>query len=142
MKVQPPQLLAKLTVQKVFNRYDAAARAVAEDTTADALADADIMSAALHRYADSALENMAREAANQAFQSGRADGLQEVSDELGAELVWRRGSVLEESTCGPCADADGSELDNPDEDLSAICDGGVLCRCIVWADMNEVKGAA
>ena len=142
MTPQPPQLLAKLTVRKVFNRYQAAARAVAEDEVPEKLADADIMSAALHQYADSALESMAREAANQAFQSGRADGLQEVSKELGSQLVWRRGSVLEESTCTPCADADGSEIDGPDADLSDICDGGTLCRCISWADMDEVREAA
>jgi flagellar biosynthesis/type III secretory pathway protein FliH len=142
MMPKPPELLAKLTVQKVFNRYQAAARAIAEDEEASAIEDADVLAAALHQYSDDAIENIAREAANDAFRSGRADGLEEIEDEMGQNLVWRRGSVLEESTCGPCADADGSEIDGPDADLSDICDGGSKCRCIQYADMDEVKEAA
>jgi len=137
MKTQDPELLAKLTVRKVFNRYQAAARAVLEDHEPSAVADADVVTAMLHKYADGALENIAREAANQVFKSGRSDGMVEVQNETGEDLVWRRASVLEESTCGPCADADGSEIDGPDDDLSDICDGGELCRCIQYADMEE-----
>ena len=142
MKPKDPELLAKLTVRKVFNRYQAAARAIAEDKEPAALADADVMATALHQYADSQLENIARETANQAFQSGRADGLEEVSNELGQDFVWRRASVLEANTCGPCADADGSEVDGPDADVADICDGGALCRCIVYANPDEVAEAA
>jgi hypothetical protein len=138
MKPQDPQLLAKLTVRKVFNRYQAAARAVVEDETPEKLVDADVVSALLHKYSDGAIENIAREAANQVFQAGRADGMQEVEKETGDQYVWRRASVLEENTCGPCADADGSEIDGPDADLSDICDGGELCRCIQYADVEEV----
>jgi flagellar biosynthesis/type III secretory pathway protein FliH len=142
MKAQDPKLLARLTVRKVFNRYQAAARAVAEDSTPEQLADADIMGAALHQYADSALESIAHEAANQAFQSGRADGLTEVAKETGAAYVWRRASVLEDSTCANCEAADGTEVDGPDDDLSDICEGGEQCRCITYADMDEVRAAA
>ena len=138
MKAKDPQLLAQMTVRKVFNRYQAAVRAVAEDQESDQLSDADVVAAALHQYSDGLLQNIAREAANQAFQSGRADGLEEVSNELGKDFVWRRGSVLEESTCSPCAEADGSEIDGPDADLAAICDGGTLCRCIPYANPDEV----
>lgn len=136
MKPQDPQLLAKLTVRKVFNRYQAAARAIAEDQEPDKLADADVITSLLHQYADSALENIAREAANDAFRSGRADGLQQVEKDTGEKLTWRRGSVLEDSTCTPCAQADGSVISGPDADLSQICDGGALCRCIQYADME------
>ena len=130
-------LIAKATVRKVFNRYQAAARAIAEDQEPEKLADADVMSAALHQYSDGALENIAREAANQAFQGGRAQGLQNIEDETGQDLVWRRGSVLEDSTCSNCAEADGSIIDGPDEDLSTICDGGNLCKCLQYANLDE-----
>ena len=132
-----PGLIAKATVRKVFNRYQAAARAVAEDQPTEVLADADVMSAALHGYSDGALENIAREAANTVLRAGRSDGLTALEAKMGKQLVWRRGSVLEESTCSPCADADGSEIDGPDEDLGLICEGGSLCRCLPYADVDE-----
>ena len=136
MKAQPLSTLAKLTVRKVFNRYQAAARAIAEDSEPEKLADLDVMSGALHQYSDGMLKNIAREAANQAFQSGRADGLQQVQKSSGKALVWRRGSVLEDSTCSPCADADGSIISGPDADLSLNCDGGALCRCLQCATID------
>ena len=136
MKAQPVSTLAKLTVRKVFNRYQAATRAIAEDGEPEKLADPDVMSGALHQYSDGLLKNIAREAANQAFQSGRADGLQQVQKLHGKPLVWRRGSVLEDSTCSPCSDADGSIISGPDADLSSICDGGALCRCIQYAEVE------
>jgi hypothetical protein len=136
MKPQDPQLLAKLTVRKVFNRYQAATRAIAEDEEPEKLADPDVVAGLLHKYADSALESIAREAANDALRSGRADGLQEIEKEAGEKLIWRRGSVLEDTTCNPCATADGTEIDGPDADLSQICDGGAQCRCIQYAEME------
>lgn len=132
-----PKLLARLTVQKIFNRYQAAARAVAEDDAPEDLADPDVMAGVLHDYADSALANIAREAVNIAMRAGRARGLATVSKSIDRKLIWRRGSVLEESTCGPCDAADGSIISGENADLSAICEGGDLCRCVPFANLNE-----
>ncbi len=132
-----PKLMARLTVQKVFNRYQAAARAVAEDDAPEKLSDIDVMTGELHQYSDGLLSNIAREAVNQIMRAGRADGLTAIEKKMGKQLVWRRGSVLEESTCGPCADADGSIISGEDADLSSICEGDDLCRCIPWANMDE-----
>lgn len=138
MKAQLASTLAQLAVRKVQNRYEAAMRAIAEDKLAEDLSDPDVVSAALHQYSDGILENIARETANQAFQSGRGAGLQDVQTQTGKKLVWRRASVLEDSTCTPCAQADGAEIDGPDADLSVICEGGALCRCLPYANLDEV----
>jgi hypothetical protein len=129
-----PHLLAQTTVQKVYTRFQQAVQSVAEDLDPDEI-DEDVLVGALHKYADSALANIARETANAVMRSGRADGLLDATQ--GEDVVWRRSSVLDQNTCGPCEDADGTEIDGPDDDLSDICDGGSLCRCIPYADMSE-----
>ena len=132
-----PKLLAKLTIQKVFNRYQAAARAITEDEAPEDLTDPDVMAGLLNDYSDGAITNIAREAVNIAMRSGRAKGIATVSQSINKKLIWRRGSVLEDSTCEPCDAADGSVISGEDADLSAICDGDDLCRCIPYANLND-----
>jgi hypothetical protein len=129
-----PQLLAQATVQKVYTRFQQAVQSVAEDMDLDDI-DEDVLAGALHKYADSALANIARETANAVMRAGRSEGLQEATQ--GQEVTWRRSSVLDQNTCGPCEDEDGTEIDGPDDDLSDICEGGSLCRCIPYADMSD-----
>ena len=125
--------MAKMAVDKVFTRYQSAAQAVAEDLDVSEF-DTDIIAGYLHDYADSALEQIARETANMVLRSGRAEGLQEAAGEEEG-LVWRRSAVLDKNTCDACDAADGEEIESPDEDLSEICDGGSACRCVPFAEL-------
>ena len=138
-----PDLIARGTAQKMTNLVGQNARNIAEDLTSDdVMADdaEDLIVSALHRYAESKLVRIAEEAVLQAYRAGRADELDDFSDEMaaqGREVQWFRSSVLSPSTCGPCEDADGSPIDSADEDLSDICEGGENCRCMPFADLAE-----
>jgi hypothetical protein len=132
MPKQGPTLLAKFAVDKVFTRYQQALQSVAEDLGLEDL-DEDVLIGALHNYSDIALDQIARETANIILREGRAEGLSEAA--AGEEVVWRRSAVLDDKTCDACDAADGEEIDDPDEDLSDICEGGGNCRCIPFAEL-------
>jgi hypothetical protein len=139
-----PDLIARGTAQKMTNLVGQNARNIAEDLTADdIMADdaEDLIISALHRYAESKLLNIAQEAVNMAYRAGRADELDDFGDEMaaaGREVVWRRSSALEPSSCEPCVSADGSEIDGPDEDLTEIHEGSPeSCLCLPYADLTE-----
>ena len=138
-----PDLIARGTAQKMTNLVGQNARNIAEDLTADdIMADdaEDLIISALHRYAESKLLNIAQEAVNMAYRAGRADELDDFGDEMaaaGREVVWRRSSALEPSSCEPCVSADGSEIDGPDEDLTEIHEGSPeSCLCLPYADLT------
>lgn len=127
-----PKLMAKAAVDKVFTRYQQALQSVAEDLGVDEV-DEDVLTGLLYNYSDAALETIARETANEVLRSGRSDGLKEAGD----DVVWRRSAVLDDKTCDACDAADGEEIDDPDEDLSDICEGGGNCRCIPFAELPD-----
>lgn len=130
-----PQLMAKATVDKVFTRYQQAVASIAEDMDLSEV-DEDVLAGLLHGYADSALEQIAREIANDVIRSGRAEGLEDATSDIDPdELVWRRSAVLDENTCESCDALDGTEIDGPDDDLSDDCEGGKNCRCVPFAEI-------
>jgi hypothetical protein len=135
-----PDLIAAATAQKVVNFYGGAARNVAEDLTGDDL-DEDAIVAALHRYSDRSVEGIAQEAVNMSYRAGRADelsGFGHMMAAQGEDLTWRRSSALEPSSCDSCVDADGEEIDGPDDDLTDIHEGPPeSCLCIPYADLEE-----
>ena len=131
---QSPGLAAKMAVGKIFTRYQQAVQSVAEDLGPEEMEEA-TLAGALFSYSDAALEGIARETANMVLRAGRADGLGEATQ--GQKVIWRRSSVLDKNTCDACEAADGEEIDGPDDDLSAICEGNDLCRCIPYADLTE-----
>lgn len=125
------QMLAQDAVNKIFTRYQQAVQSIAEDMEPDDF-DVDVLTGALHNYADSALNNIARETANEVLRAGRGSGF---GDAVGDETIqWRRSAVLDDNTCDPCDAADGTAVDF-DDDLSAICEGGPMCRCILFAEL-------
>lgn len=129
------QSLARAAVDKVFTRYQQAVQSVAEDLDIEDF-DVDLLTGALHGYADSALDLIARETANMIIREGRAEGLKEGAEGLNEdELVWRRSAVLDDKTCDSCDSLDGTEIDGPDDDLSEDCEGGANCRCIPFAEL-------
>lgn len=132
-KAQGAKLIAKAAVDKVFTRYQQALQSVAEDLDLEDV-DEDTLVNALYNYSDVALDGIARETANAILRGGRADGLKEAAG-FDEDVVWRRSAVLDDKTCGPCDDADGEEIDGPDDDLSSICEGGENCRCIPFAEI-------
>ncbi len=135
---QTPSVIATATVEKFVNRFGNAARNVAEDLKGDY--DPDEFASVLHGYADSALTQIAQEAVNEAFRAGRAEGLAEVEPEIaraGMEATWRRSSVMSPTSCESCVSLDGSEIDGEDDDLSDECDGGPLCQCVPYLDLDE-----
>src|SRR5207249_97588 len=76
-----------------------------------------------NNYSDGKLEVLAGQAVREAMRAGRSEGFE--SDPRTENLTWRRSSVLEpKSTCLPCWNADGTEIDGPDYDVSEICEGG------------------
>ena len=120
-----PNEIARATVEKFTNRYAAAARAIAEDIASGEY-DADEFASVLHGYADSALTQIAQEAGRAAFLDGRSEGLTEMVPEIersGKDLTWRRSAAMETNTCSNCADLDGSEIDDPSDDLGEEHEG-------------------
>jgi hypothetical protein len=133
----PPELVVDGAVQDVVNRYGAAARNVANDLEADEIGslDDDVFVNALHQLADGFIDRAAAEASRDAMRGARNDELGEagIGEPPDADLsaiceggdacrcvpyadltewpvVWRRSALLDQNTCGPCANADGSEI--------------------------------
>ena len=131
---EAPSLVAESTVQDVVNRYAAAARNVANGLDGDEIGD-DVFVNALHGLADSGMDRIAMESARDAMREARTDEMQESG--LPADSTWRRSALLDQNTCAPCMDADGAEIDGPDDDLSDICEGNDACRCVPYCDLTE-----
>jgi hypothetical protein len=144
-QVLAPQLRAEISVQDVIADIAQAARKAALDLAAgnagraplgpteEELADEIYSQAAGTAYVDEGIERTAAEAANEAFRGGRSSAFTEIVKALEAAGVtprFFRVAVLDKNVCGNCEAADGQDVD-PDQDLSAICDGQDLCRCQV-----------
>jgi hypothetical protein len=110
---------------------------VANDLEADEIGslDDDVFVNALHQLADGFIDRAAAEASRDAMRGARNDELGEagIGEPPDADLsaiceggdacrcvpyadltewpvVWRRSALLDQNTCGPCANADGSEI--------------------------------
>ena len=81
------------------------------------------------------MDRIAMEAARDAMRDARTDEFQATG--IPADATWRRSALLDQNTCGPCMDADGAEIDGPDDDLSEICEGNEACRCVPYCDLTE-----
>ena len=139
MSNNTPSAIARISVEKFTNRFANAARNIAEDLKGDY--DPDEFASVLHGYSDSALEQIAQEAVNMAFRSGRSEGLLEMEPEIdraGVQVTWRRSCVMETNSCESCIDADGEEIDGPEDDLSDIHEGPPETDlCTPYADLDE-----
>jgi hypothetical protein len=131
-------ITAQAISQNVINRYAAAARSIIDDLDPDELSE-DAIIAGLHDLSDAPLERFASEAVRETVRGGRGDEFNDLQDagEIPEDAVWRRSSVLEPSTCDPCANADGEEIDGPDDDLTAIHEGPPeTCMCLPYLDVS------
>jgi hypothetical protein len=130
------QLVLQATA-KYVNRYADAARHLAADEGADALAEGDdLFVSALHRLADSGTDLIGDQLSRETMRASRADEF--ASDPRLEDAVWRRSSVLEPGrTCDFCWEADGAEIEGPDEDLSQGCAGGLSCQCLPYTSFEN-----
>lgn len=81
---------------------------------------------------DAVLEKMARDLASRALNGGRAE-VAEQAAESGVEVTAVRNEAMDDRTCEPCAELDGTEyaLDSPEYEEYMPpnkCDGGAYCR--------------
>jgi hypothetical protein len=135
-------LIAEGIAQDVVSRYGQSAERMVTDYADEALTEDDIIDA-LYGLSDASLDRIAEEGIREAVRAGRGDEFSDLQEagEIPDGAVWRRSSVLEPSTCDACEEADGEEIDGPDDDLSEICAGGMACRCIPYMDLTEGAGA-
>jgi hypothetical protein len=133
-------ITAQATSQNVINRFAAAARALIDSTDPDDL-DEDTLIAGLHDLSDAALERFAMEAVRETVRNGRGDEFNDLDEagEIPEDAVWRRSSVLEESSCTACINADGEEIESADADLTEIHEGPPeTCMCIPFLDTSDL----
>jgi hypothetical protein len=86
-------------------------------------------------YSGGRLNALADQTTREAVRAGRADEF--AADPRLADVVWRRSSVLEASTCTPCRLADMTEIPGPDYDVTEICEGAQMCRCLPVAILRD-----
>lgn len=79
------------------------------------------------------IDRSAAGAANTAIGAGRLDEMQRRADEIDR---YEQSELLDQNTCGPCAEDDGKTADDP-EDLPGApnpsCEGGDQCRGFIVA---------
>jgi hypothetical protein len=86
-------------------------------------------------YSDGKLNVLADQTTREVVRAGRSDEF--AADPRLDAVIWRRSSVLEASTCTPCRVADMTEIPGPGYDVTAICEGADMCRCLPVAILKD-----
>lgn len=91
------------------------------------------MTAALTELSDRELVATAKFSVSEALNMGREAKAREMADEIGRVQY---SALLDENSCGPCAEQDGKEFDYPSAEWEEVeppyrgCEGQDRCRCV------------
>lgn len=75
---------------------------------------------------------------NRVLNMGREAEMEDRKDEIG---LYEYSAILDQNTCGPCAQDDGQEANSPDDlpdTPNPECEGSDFCRCFIVAILDTV----
>lgn len=84
------------------------------------------------------IDRASRGVANKVLNFGRYREMQERSDEIDR---YEYSAILDQNTCGPCAQDDGKEASSPDDlpdTPNPDCEGSDFCRCFIVTILDTV----